>query len=457
MSISRKIVCYLRQWRNGFRYFPSPVSHPESKPERLSHEVSSSINERIRQLRIDVTNEPVSQEISSRDTSVSNAKERNVAVLQSLNFRDSDIHRVLSKKSFSKDYKANEILLAAEKLNSLGISDVSKLGNGFINAVDSIVQGKSDAILNYLASKYPPQILEEMLGGCNPWHWGVEELEDKICILEAFGVVVNHKYLFNKYGPMSVGTTKIKDRFSHLINLVGKEHARTAVQRNFKVLGIPKETVSRAFEYMKFHFGEESAKQIVVRVPSVCASNPKKTEEIISQLTEHFTKEEVLSFLLRYPVLFYTKPENVSTSLKDLTALFGKKESISLIRRCPQFLIGNSSKREILIYELSKIFGEENMLQMLRRCPTLMGSDWKRNVSKTLYYLLDEMGREKVEILKNPTVLVYSLNNRLKPRFKRLEEEGIDHFSVGLGPLTSFPNSKFEELIAKKKALNNVQ
>lgn len=380
---------------------------------------------------------------------------KNAAVLKSLNFDEQDILNIMvSKQSLLRTNHTEQLIEAAKKLQTFGFSDVSKLGKRFISSFEYIAQGKSDEILNYLSKKYQGELLYDMfLGRCNPFFWKVEDIQERVGILEDFGVEVSHKYLSQKNGPMGLNSSKMVDRLNHLESLIGKENAKNAVQRNFLVLLNPTETVSAAIKCIQDLLGSEVAAKIVVRLPPVCALTPEKSKKVFDQLSQSFEREDVITFFHRCPSLFYAKPENVSKALIELKALFGEKEAFSFVLRSPRVLTGTPKRRAVVISELSKKFGKDKARAMIKKCSSFLCTDWERNISKTLNYLLNDKGRSEEEVVQNPLVIFASLEKRLKPRFDFLENSGVDHFNVPLKIISSMKQSQFEMHVASKRKI----
>jgi mTERF domain-containing protein len=239
------------------------------------------------------------------------------------------------------------------------------------------------------------------------------------------------------------------------------EELRLLVKKNPKLLLYSLDENLREkivfFFILQLHMQPEEVRRILLAYPQIMDYNLENHMKPIAEyfMTElQFSAAEVGTITLKFPRLF-------SYSLFKIKHVIGylryeleldPRQAKRVVFQAPQVLgLGESSLKEKLSFLKIRLnLTVDELGLVLSKMPTLVCLAVETSLVPKLEYLENSLLAEhptanhslKEIILKQPTVLGYSLNGRLRPRMEQLMEAGISPSKITVG--ISMPEDRFQ-------------
>nr|XP_024361496.1 transcription termination factor MTERF4, chloroplastic-like isoform X2 [Physcomitrium patens] len=172
-----------------------------------------------------------------------------------------------------------------------------------------------------------------------------------------------------------------------------------------------------------------------------------KMRPAVDALLELGVRKEALPLMLvQYPELLGMKiKDKVEAKLPWLTAKVGvrREDTAAILEKLPQILVINvptATKRVHALRDLG--LTKDEVAQMIVICPQLLGLSIEKHISPNGEFLVKEMGRDIKELLEFPAFLTYDLELRIRPRFVKIKEKGVN---CPLAWMLNCSDAKFED------------
>lgn len=212
---------------------------------------------------------------------------------------------------------------------------------------------------------------------------------------------------------------------------------------------------------MKLHMSTRQVTKLLLAFPQILDFNLDRT---IQPKTHYFIKDlgfsntEFACILLRYPRLYSLSLRNIKHSVGYLR--FELRLSSSQVKqvlyRAPKLLSLNAEEnvKDKFSY-LQKTLGlsDDQTRLLVAAMPSLLGLNIERNLQHKLDYLKSSFGAESIlrdSVLRCPSLLGYSLDNRIKPRVEAIIDAGLDPSSITVG--IPKKQAAFETWLQSRKA-----
>ena len=140
----------------------------------------------------------------------------------------------------------------------------------------------------------------------------------------------------------------------------------------------------------------------------------------------------LLKVITTRPNILARRTEKVSEILEVLSDYgFTREEILGMIHKNPNILVYDiNSTYEKFEFMKGKGFEQREIRTFFSLAPKLFDLSIQKNLSPTLQFFLDT-GWSIPSLIAFPTVLNYSLSNRIKPRFHFLKKKLPDYNPIG--------------------------
>ena len=200
-----------------------------------------------------------------------------------------------------------------------------------------------------------------------------------------------------------------------------------------QIIGIPKMVVARMLEKRPYILGfdpDDTVKPNLAtmasfgvreeKIPAMVAQYP----QILGLPLKAKLSSQQYFFSLKLGIL----PEGFATAIEKFPQIVSLNQS--LILKPVEFLSGRG-------------FSSEEVGKMVVKCPQILVQRLEM-MKKSFYFFKSEMKREMRELVEFPEFFTYSLEGRIRPRSKKLEEKGI---KCGLDWFLNCSDQRFEERV----------
>lgn len=144
------------------------------------------------------------------------------------------------------------------------------------------------------------------------------------------------------------------------------------------------------------------------------------------------------------------KMEPVLTWMKEDLGM-DKNAAMAMLMRCPGILKSNLDRnlKLKLQYLRNKFYlTKEEVVALVIRCPMLLVLSAPKNLDPTIEFYRVEMGVSNKNLVQNPTYLMSSLENRIRPRVAMMRSNGIEPLLSRYGyKINTLTNDRFEEFV----------
>ena len=172
--------------------------------------------------------------------------------------------------------------------------------------------------------------------------------------------------------------------------------------------------------------------RILTRSPSIIGCS---IEEKLKPTVEYLNKvlgiplQEFSAIVSRHPqILGLSVRDNLQRTVMYYESMGLTKEDIALlVRKQPAVLsysVENNLKLKVKFLNGCG-FTDEQLAIMIKRCPGVLSASITTNLIRKIEYLQMVMEGELEELVEFPHYVTYSLNQRIKPRFTLLQEQGL--------------------------------
>ncbi|XP_008791717.1 transcription termination factor MTERF5, chloroplastic [Phoenix dactylifera] len=188
--------------------------------------------------------------------------------------------------------------------------------------------------------------------------------------------------------------------------------------------------------------------KVIYRFPALLTYSRQKVKASVDYLSELGVSEKNIGKILtRCPhIISYSVDDNLKPTVEYFRSM--GVNVASLIHKCPQTfgLSIEANLKPVTEFFLERGYSIEEVGTMVHRYGALYTFSLSDNVMpKWNFFLTMEYPRS--ELVKFPHYFGYSLEDRIKPRYKRVKECGV---TLVLNQVLSVSNSQFEKILEKK-------
>lgn len=235
-----------------------------------------------------------------------------------------------------------------------------------------------------------------------------------------------------------------------------------ALVRRPNILAINSEDKTSSYAFLSQFMKEDEIARMVSRYPDALLISPVRMGQIVGYLLKRGVKPSNLGKALgRGPCVLAHPIATMETNIQYLKSLGAKDESIArAITRGPQVILCTNFERSLhpkFQFLYTKGFSKQQVAHMLLGFPSMFGQSIETSLRPKLDYLSNEMEYTIDEVAVFPQFFGFSLEHRIKRRYKQVAEVGkFTSLSGIFGPTEEdfelrLLRAKREKSIKKKK------
>ncbi|XP_057812588.1 transcription termination factor MTERF6, chloroplastic/mitochondrial isoform X1 [Cryptomeria japonica] len=203
-----------------------------------------------------------------------------------------------------------------------------------------------------------------------------------------------------------------------------------AILRRPNILGIDSEASSSSYTYLKQYVTDDDIVKIVSRYPDALLINPVRMGQIFGYLIKRGVKPRNLGKVIaRGPCLLAHTIATMESNIDYLRSLGAKDDIISkAITRGPQIILCCNYEKNLhpkFRFFYKKGFSKQQVAQMFLVFPSMFGQSIEKSLQPKFDFLANEMAYTIDEVAGFPQYFGFSLEHRIKPRYRQIEETGI--------------------------------
>lgn len=293
--------------------------------------------------------------------------------------------------------------------------------------------------------------IAETVDSLQVWYPGILESPEgvrNLSLLLALGMNKKQIILVLKRLPSFIHYRyqQIKDKISLILSIfvshgITQKEFCMAVTLNSCFLGSSIPQIESVLTFLDEELELERVGLVVSRAPALLRMSPSKLREKYKFLETTGIKD-VRMFIQKSPVILGLSIDALSVKLENLKLIMGVEYPVEhIISRHVRLLNMNPSTLLRSYQKLLEVFSEELVRKMIVSAPHVL-SQCPEKISDALYFVLHTMNRDLEEVLRHPSILSYSLEKRLIPRYKACVAVGKGDLSMSYIFATS--NKEFD-------------
>lgn len=299
--------------------------------------------------------------------------------------------------------------------------------NNHISSILDILQNigiPADRIPNIILA-FPPILL-----------WNVELLQTRVLALNQIdGVDKDYAMLMLKY-PW-VLSTSIQENYKEVLAFlysvkVPKTWTDRAIKRQPQLLGCSTSKLKLMVDqFAELGVQRKKLYQVITRSPQLLLQKPEDFLQVVMFFENMgFDKENIGRILARCPEIFATSiSKTLQSKIEFLRRIGVSKAYIPLvIRKYPELLVSDINKTlpQRIVYFMKLGLSEKEIAFMVRTFSPLLGYSIKEVLMPKLEFLVNSMKRPVRDVVSYPRYFSYSLEKKIKPRYRVLKGRNIE-------------------------------
>ncbi|CAD5317602.1 unnamed protein product [Arabidopsis thaliana] len=296
--------------------------------------------------------------------------------------------------------------------------------------------GSVDASFRFLLESFPRLLLLSEENDMKPM---VEFLESigipKYCLGKVSVVNKDSGKLLLKY-PWILSPS-IQENYSHIVSFFYSESVLKmdidhAIRRWPLLLGCSASNMEMMVkEFDKLGVRDKRMGKVIPKMPQLLLCKPQEFLKVVCFLEDlGFQKEIVGQILCRCPEIFGCSIEKTLQKKLIFLTRFGVSTTHfpRIIKKYPEFLIYDADKTVLprLKYLMEIGISEREIAFMIRKFSPILGYSIDKVLRPKFEFLVNSMEKPVREVIEYPRYFSYSLEKRIKPRFRVLKGRNIE-------------------------------